>query len=259
MTVRSERVTLPGRRGQRLAARWDRPAEQAWAQALVAHCFSCHKDYKAINWLSRRLAESGVGVLRLDFTGLGDSGGDFAETNFSTSIEDLWSAVDFLRGKGVPPDVLVGHSLGGAAALVAGAQIVEARLLVTIGMPSDTQSLRNTLLAARPELASQGEAEVPILGRPFRLKRQLLDDLAVYSLEESARSWHRPWLMFHALEDDVVGFEHAERLWRAAHAPQALISLPAADHLLASDRRDARFVADLTVLWLNRYSESKEH
>lgn len=258
MSGRSDRVTFRGRGGQRLAARWDRPAGQPWAQALFAHCFSCNKDYKALHWISRQLSEAGVAVLRLDFTGLGESSGEFADTNFTTNVDDLLAAADYLRGEGAPPSMLLGHSLGGAAALIAAGQIREVSLLVTISAPSSTTSLRETLLAERPELASEGEAEVPILGRPFRLKRQLLDDLATHQIDEAAREWRHPWLIVHALQDDVVAFEHAERLFGWAGGAKTLVALPEADHLLADQRRDAQFIADLAVLWLRRVQAAGE-
>ncbi|HEY6323775.1 MAG TPA: bifunctional alpha/beta hydrolase/OsmC family protein [Thermoanaerobaculia bacterium] len=258
-----ERVQFPGSRGARLAGRIEAPEGEPAAYALFAHCFTCSKDLKSAGGISRELLARGIAVLRFDFTGLGESGGDFADTNFSSNVEDLVAAADFLRRERRAPALLVGHSLGGTAMLAAAPRIPEALAVATIGAPSDTANLRATLAArvaglggpAAPEAgpAEEEAYELDLGGlRPVRIRRQLLEDLAGDHLHGVLPALGRPLLLFHSPVDRVVGIEHAERLFLAARHPKSFVSLGDADHLL-SDPRDAAQVGAMLAAWASRY------
>lgn len=252
--MKSESLRFPGADGQLLAARLDTPLVTPDAYALFAHCFTCSKDIKAANWISRALVQRGIAVLRFDFTGLGESEGEFAATDFSSNLEDLVAAADFLRREHEAPRLLVGHSLGGCAVLAAAARIPEARAVATIGSPSDTEHLRDTLVRLSPELEAKGEAEVQLAGRPFRIRKQLLDDLEENHLRGVLENLHKALLIFHSPVDNIVGVDHARRLFEMAKHPKSFVSLDTANHLL-TDEADARYVGDVLAAWASRYLE----
>lgn len=248
-----ERVSFPGTNGHQLAAWLDTPESNPAAYAVFAHCFTCSKDIKAAGRISRALAERGIAVLRFDFTGIGESEGDFAETDFTSNLEDLAAAADFLRRERQAPRLLVGHSLGGAAVLCASARIPEVAAVATIAAPSDTEHLRDTLVRLSPELEARGEAEVDLGGgRPFRIRKQLLDDLSEDHLQQILGSLGKPLLLFHSPLDRTVGIENAERLFLAAKHPKSFVSLGTADHLL-SDEKDALHAGEVLAAWAKRY------
>jgi putative redox protein len=251
--LQTERIEFPGARGERLAARLEHPSGQPVAFALFTHCFTCSKDLKPIRRISRSLAERGIAVLRFDFTGLGESEGDFTETDFSSNIEDVVAAADFLRERYEAPQILVGHSLGGTAALMAAARIQEVRAVATIAAPSDTDHLRE-LLAEKAPAVQQGEtAEINLGGRAFRIKRQLLDDLAEHGVHDAIAELRRPVLVFHSPLDNIVAIDHARRIFEAAKHPKSFISLDNADHLLLGSEDDSQYVADMLATWAMRY------
>ena len=251
--MKSESLRFPGAKGQLLAARLDTPLTTPVAYALFAHCFTCSKDIKAANWISRALVQRGIAVLRFDFTGIGQSEGELAETDFSSNLDDLVAAADFLRREREAPRLLVGHSLGGCAVLAA-ARIPEARAVATIGAPSDTEHLRNTLVRLSPELESQGEAEVHLGGRPFRIRKELLDDLEEDHLRGVLENLHKALLIFHSPVDNVVGIDHARRLFEMAKHPKSFVSLDTANHLL-TEEADARYAGDVLAAWAGRFLE----
>lgn len=253
MKRRSERVRFEGAFGDQLAARVDLPPEEPRALALFAHCFTCSKDLKPIVRISRALAERGLGVVRFDFTGIGESAGDFADTNFTSNLEDLVAAASFVRREYQGPQLLIGHSLGGAAVLAAAHRIPEARLVATIAAPSDTGHLSDTLLQRAPQLETAGEAEVMIAGRRVRIRRQLIEDLEEHRMSEHLAGLDRPLLLFHSPVDRVVDIENAHRLFAAARHPKSFVSLEGADHLLLERREDAIFVAETLATWSRRY------
>jgi uncharacterized OsmC-like protein/alpha/beta superfamily hydrolase len=255
--VPSEHLHFPGANGGQLAARLDRPAAEPTAYALFAHCFTCSKDLKAAGWISRALAERGIAVLRFDFTGIGESEGDFAETDFSSNCDDLLAAIEFLRRQYEAPRLLVGHSLGGAAVLAIAPQVPELRAVATIGAPSATEHLRKTLLHISPELAARGEAEIALGGRRFPIREELLEDLAEDHLQGCLAALHRDLLILHSPVDNIVGVEHAARLFEAARHPKSFISLGQADHLL-SNERDARWTGEMIAAWAARSLEGVE-
>ncbi len=252
-TMRSGRIRFPGALGDKLAARLDRPAGEPTAYVLFAHCFSCSKDLKSVGRISQSLVDRGFAVLRFDFTGLGESEGAFADTNFSSNVEDLVAAADYLRETYQAPRILIGHSLGGAAVLAAAHRVPEAVAVATIGAPSDTGHLREMIVRGAPELEHADEAEIRLGGRPFRIKRQLLDDLSEQTLGDAVGKLRRALLVMHSPVDETVGIEHARRIFDAAKHPKSFVSLPDADHLLLKSPEDARYVGDVLSAWSSRF------
>jgi putative redox protein len=248
----TERFQFTGSEGQQLAAALDTPDGPARAYALFAHCFTCGKDVLAAKRIAVALAAKGIAVLRFDFTGLGSSEGDFANSTFSSNVADLVHAADHLRETYEAPALLIGHSLGGAAVLAAAGQIPEAAAVVTIGAPSDPTHVTGQFADSIEKIRQDGQAEVSLAGRPFTIKRQFLDDVAEHNLLEHITKLHRALLIMHAPTDDIVGIDNATRIFVAAKHPKSFISLSAADHLL-SDRRDAAYVADVIAAWASRY------
>ena len=257
MAIGSEKVTFPGASGASLAARLDRPAGRPRAYALFAHCFTCNKDIFAAARIAGALAAQGIAVLRFDFTGLGASEGDFANTNFSSNVEDLVCAADFLRDNHEAPKLLIGHSLGAAAVLAAAGQVPEAVAVATIAAPADPAHVAEHFTDARPEIEAAGEAEVLLVGRPFRIKKQFLEDIETHKLESAIGELRKALMVFHAPRDATVGIDNASRIFLAAKHPKSFVSLDDADHLL-SRREDAVYVADVLAAWAGRYLEPQE-
>jgi uncharacterized OsmC-like protein/alpha-beta hydrolase superfamily lysophospholipase len=246
------RATFPGSSGDDLAARLELPDGSVRAFALFAHCFSCSKDMLAARRIASGLATAGVAVLRFDFTGLGSSEGDFANTDFSSNVEDLIRAADYLRSNYEAPVILIGHSLGGAAVLAAAERIPEAKAVVTISAPADVAHVLRQLGGSLDLIRSEGEAEVKLAGRPFRIRRSFVEDAEMQRLEEKIRTLGRALLVLHAPPDEVVGIDNASRIFLAARHPKSFISLDDADHLL-SRPKDASYAAGVIAAWVARY------
>lgn len=256
--TKTEKISFTGATGERLAARLERPPSGATgAYALFAHCFTCSKDLVAVRRISRALAARGIAVLRFDFTGLGESEGDFADTNFSSNLDDLRAAVDYLRANHRAPDLLIGHSLGGAAVLALGGEIPEVRAVATLGAPSDTDHLRASLLRSAPDLETRDDVEVQLAGRPFRIKQQLLDDLGAQSVLSRVERLGKALLVMHSPVDDTVDVDHARRIYQAAKHPKSFVSLDGADHLLMR-RSDADWTAEVLATWAARYLDDAD-
>ncbi len=251
--ARSERIEFAGAQGDRLAAKLEHPHGPALGYALFAHCFSCSKDIHAAQRISRRLTEHGFAVLRFDFTGLGHSQGDFANTNFSSNVEDLIKAAGWLRDNHQAPGLLVGHSLGGAAVIAAVPRIEEVKAVATLGAPADADHVRHQFIAHVPEIEEKGEAEVHLAGRPFTIKKQFLEDIAGQRLDAIIGSMKAAFLVAHSPTDQLVGIENATRLFVGAKHPKSFISLDDADHLL-SKQADAERAADIIGAWAKRYA-----
>ncbi len=252
MTVTSEKLSFAGTGGQELAARLEKPRGRSHAVALFAHCFTCTKDIFAAARIAAGLASRGIAVLRFDFTGLGHSEGEFANTNFSSNVDDLVAAADHLRSLGTAPKIVIGHSLGGAAVLAAAGRIPEAVAVATIGAPADPAHVQHLFQAARPEIEAKGEAEVLLAGRPFTIKKQFLEDIEATRLEAAIGDLRKALLVFHAPRDATVGIENAGRIFGAAKHPKSFVSLDDADHLLTR-REDATYVAEVLAAWAGRY------
>lgn len=257
MTTTSDRVAIPTARGETLAGIVDRPAGTVAEYAVFAHCFTCSKDSLAAARVSRALAARGIGVLRLDFTGLGDSEGDFGASNFSTNLEDLVAAASFLRSEYGPPRLLIGHSLGGAAVLAVAGDIDDVRAVATIAAPSDPGHVAGLLKETRREIEERGEAEVDIGGRVFCVRRQFLADLEGHDLLADVAAMRKPLLVMHSPIDQIVGVDHAAAIFKAARHPKTFLSLDDADHLLRKPR-DAAYAAAVLDAWASRYVRSGE-
>src|SRR5205823_4982935 len=244
----SERFDFPNARGEKLSALLDKPAGQPAAFALFAHCFTCGKDVLAAKRIAEALTARGIAVLRFDFTGLGASEGEFANTTFSSNVADLVAAADHLRKMYHPPAILIGHSLGGAAVLAAAGQIPEARAIATIAAPSDPGHVTGLFRDQVADIRAAGEREVMLAGRPFRIRREFLDDVAEQNLLERVKDLRGALLVFHSPVDAIVGIENAGRIFAAARHPKSFVSLADADHLLGR-RSDAVYVANVLAAW----------
>ena len=245
-------IRFPGALGAELAARLDTPLLPPRAYALFAHCFTCSKDSRAASFISAALAEHGIAVLRFDFTGLGASDGDFSNTHFSSNIADLVAAADWLRAHHGAPAMLIGHSLGGAAVLAAAAKIPEVRAVATLGAPYEPAHVKGLLKSSIAEIEAQGEAEVELVGRRFRIKREFLEDLDAQPQREAIARLRRALLVMHSPVDDTVPIDNATGIFVAAKHPKSFVSLDTADHLLTR-REDARYAAAVLAAWAARF------
>ena len=254
----TRRIEFPGADGHKLSARLELPAgadPRTWA--LFAHCFTCTKNIRAAVDVTRALASQGVGVVRFDFTGLGESEGDFADTNFSSNVEDVVAACRFMEEAYGPPDILVGHSLGGAAVVKAAGSLSSVQAVTTIGAPADPEHVLRHIEASEEEIEREGEAEVDIGGRPFTVKKQFLDDLRGRQVEELVEGLDAALLFMHSPVDEVVAIDNAARLYQAARHPKSFVSLDRADHLL-TESADSRYVASVLAAWASRYVDLSE-
>lgn len=250
--MQSLKIAFPGASGATLAARLESPEGKARAYAVFAHCFTCGKDSSAAVRISRALAAHGIAVLRFDFTGLGQSDGDFANTNFSSNVADLIAAARHLGDAYAPPQLLIGHSLGGAAVIAAAHALPDVRAVATIGAPVDVAHVAHHFDAHADEIAEKGEAEVTLAGRRFTVKRQFVEDLSEQNQAERIAQLKRPLLVLHAPRDEVVGVDNAARIFQLAKHPKSFVSLDDADHLL-SNHADADYAASVIAAWAARY------
>jgi len=255
--MRSSRFNFPNAKGELLAATLDEPLGRPTAYALFAHCFTCGQNNLAAKRIAERLTGHGIAVLRFDFTGLGSSEGEFANTHFSSNVEDLVAAADHLRASYGAPAILIGHSLGGAAVLAAAHRIADARAVVTIAAPYDPAHVANMFKDDVAAIREKGEVEVKLAGRPFTITRQFLDDIAGTKLDDRLAHLGKALLVFHSPTDDTVGIDNASHIFLAAKHPKSFVSLAGADHLL-SKKADAFYVADVIAGWAGRYLESAE-
>lgn len=256
--MKTERVEFQNEEGHVLSGRLEMPVdEKPVAYALFAHCFTCSKDYKSVTYISRTLAEQGIAVLRFDFTGLGESEGDFSDTNFSSNVDDLVAAARFLEEDYKGPALLMGHSFGGAAVLQAAARIPSSKAVVTIAAPCSPQHLERLVTGRREELEKHGEIEVTIAGRPFRIKKQFVDDLETLRMDETIRNLGRALLVFHSPIDEVVSIDNAAHIFKTAKHPKSFVTLDNADHLLL-DPDDARYAGNVIAAWAQKYVGAPE-
>ena len=254
--MQNQRITFPGASGALLSARLSLPADgRVRACALFAHCFTCSKDLKPVVNISRAMTQQGIAVMRFDFTGLGESEGEFAGTTFSSNIEDLIAAASFMEREFDAPAMLIGHSFGGAAVLQAAARLPSVRAVATIGAPFDPAHVTNLFVDALPDIAARGSADVVLGGRHFTLSRNFVRDLDGHNVEEALKSLGRPLLIFHSPVDNTVGIENAALLYKAARHPKSFISLDDADHLLMKEA-DSLYVGTLLAAWAGRYIDA---
>ncbi|MEX1258981.1 MAG: alpha/beta fold hydrolase [Gemmatimonadota bacterium] len=251
----NQRITFPGANGDQLSARLSLPPDgDVVACALFAHCFTCSKDLKPVVNISRALTQERIAVLRFDFTGLGESEGDFADTTFSSNVEDLIAAAAYMDEMLSAPAILIGHSLGGAAVLQAAGRLDSVRAVATIGAPYDPEHVKGLLGDAAEALDHRSEVAVSIGGRSFTVSRKFIEDLSDQRVEEVIGALKRPLLVFHSPVDRVVGIENAALIFKAAKHPKSFVSLDDADHLLL-DEQDSLYVGSVLAAWVHRYLE----
>jgi uncharacterized OsmC-like protein/alpha/beta superfamily hydrolase len=249
--IESRKIEFPGAAGGNLAARLDVPPNPR-AFALFAHCFTCGKDIFAASQIAKALTARGIAVLRFDFTGIGASEGEFANTNFSSNVQDLVAAAEYLRNNHAAPSLLIGHSLGGAAVLAAAPHVPEATGVVTIGAPATAAHVTHNFAADLAEIA-----EVTLSGRSFTITRQFLDDVAGQNILDGLAKLKKALLVCHAPRDEYVGIDNASQIFAAARHPKSFVSLDTADHLLRK-REDAIYLADVIAAWASRYLPAEE-
>jgi alpha-beta hydrolase superfamily lysophospholipase len=250
--MQSERKDFPGADGQILSARLDAPDGDVKAYALFAHCFTCTKDVFAASRIAQGLAARGIAVLRFDFTGLGASEGEFANTNFSSNVQDLVAAANFMRARLKAPALIIGHSLGGAAVLAAAGEIAEVKAVVTVAAPSDPSHVTRLFGDQLEAINAAGQAQVQLAGRPFTIKRQFLLDAAEQNLDRKTAQLQRALMVMHSPQDTTVDISNALHIFTAAKHPKSFVSLDGADHLLTG-KADAEWVAGVIAAWSARY------
>ncbi len=253
----TEKLTFTGHGGDTLAARLDLPNGPHLATALFAHCFTCSKDITAARRIAARLSSMGIAVLRFDFTGLGHSEGEFENTSFTSNVDDLIAADKALTARGMPPSLLIGHSLGGAAALKAAPMLTGIKAVVTIGAPFDPGHVTHHFAHAIPEIEDQGVAEVDLGGRPFRIGKGFVEDISTANLKAAIGNLGAALLVLHAPRDATVGIANASDIFMAAKHPKSFVTLDNADHLMTG-AKDADYAADMIAVWSKRYLELAE-
>jgi uncharacterized OsmC-like protein/alpha/beta superfamily hydrolase len=254
-----EKIRFENANGYELSGRLELPVNRApHNYAIFAHCFTCGKNFSATKNISHALTKAGYGVLRFDFTGLGDSDGNFADTNFSGNVEDLLAAVDYLKTNYKAPSLLIGHSLGGAAAIFASAKASSIKAIATIGAPSDTKHVRHLFGDQLTAITENGQATVELSGRSFHIKEQFLKDLNEQQVTKTLKELRKPILIAHSPQDQTVGIAHAEKLYHAALHPKSFVSLDGADHLLMK-KKDSEYIGQLIASWASRYVEQDEN
>lgn len=249
----NKNITFTNAEGTSLSARLELPVDRKpQTFAVFAHCFTCNKNFRAVRQISSALATNGFGVLSFDFTGLGDSGGDFSDTTFSGSVSDLIAAAEYLATNYTAPSLLIGHSLGGAATILAASKLDSVKAVVTIGSPSEPQHVKKLFRAQIETIEESGASDVDIGGRPFTLKREFVEDLDKQELLSVVGRMDKAFLFLHSPEDDIVGVENAAALYKAARHPKSFVSLSGADHLLTA-AEDGQYAGDLIASWAARY------
>mgnify|MGYP000285952791 CR=1 FL=1 len=255
--MKSNNLKIINSQGIELRATLELPANQkAWRYAIFAHCFTCSSDLHAVRNISRALANYGFGVIRFDFTGLGQSKGEFKDSHFSANIQDLLDVASFLEENHEAPSLLVGHSLGGAAAIIAGAKIDSIKAIATLGAPADTGHVEHLFSSAREDLEKADETEITIGGRTFSIDKNFLEELNKKSVKATLKKLRKPLLVLHSPQDTIVDIENARELYNTAFHPKSFISLDGADHLL-SNQEDSIYAGQMIGTWVNRYLPRK--
>lgn len=250
--MQTKKIMFTNTAGKHLAGSLEIVPDHTLAYAIFAHCFTCSKDYKAVTYISRALAQAGIAVFRFDFSGLGQSEGSFSDTNFSSNVADILAASEFLTREYEAPQLLIGHSLGGTAMLQAAPQIPSTTAVVTIASPFEPRDILRRLGKARETIEAKGEAQVTLAGRDFLLKKQFVEDLEQTDMTTAIRELKRALLILHSPVDSVLELEQASKIFQTARHPKSFISLDQADHLL-SNRQDAVYVGNLIAAWVRRY------
>lgn len=253
-----QKVTFQNKEGQSLVGRLELPADQhPHNYVIFAHCFTCNKNLSAVRNIGKALTSKGFGVLRFDFTGLGESDGDFEDTNFSGNVDDLKAAADYLKQEYEAPTLLIGHSLGGAAVIFAAKALDSVKAVATIGAPSNPDHVENLFKSDLAEIKSTGKAVVNLSGRDFTIKKQFVDDLESKSLPDVAQQLNKALLVMHSPQDFTVGIKNAEEIYKAARHPKSFVSLDGADHLLMN-KKDSVYAGEVIAGWAKRYVDIPE-
>ena len=249
----SQKITFKNSKGQELSARLEFPENaEPRAFALFAHCFTCNKNLTATRTIGKILAQKNIAVLLFDFTGLGESEGDFEDTNFSSNVEDLYSASRFLEDNYQAPELLIGHSLGGAAVLYASAKIPSVKAIATIGAPSNPKHVAHLFQNSIDEINDSGKAIVSIGGRQFTINKQFIEDIQGKNIAHNLGEFRNSILIMHSPQDLTVSIDNATEIYKAARHPKSFISLNGADHLL-SNKKDSECVGNIISAWADRY------
>ena len=257
--MKSTQIHIKNSKGHQLQAHLELPANQQPAYyAIFAHCFTCNSSFNSARNISRSLTSHGFAVVRFDFTGLGGSEGEFAESYFSANVNDLIAVNNFLKENYEAPTLLVGHSLGGAAVIVAASKLDNIKAVATIGAPATVEHVTHLFSHSKNEIQENEDVEVNIGGRPFKINREFLDDFRKTNLPEITKNLRKPLLIMHAPFDKIVAIENAEKLYHNAHHPKSFISLDDADHLL-TDAKDSIYAGNMIGCWTEKYFESKEN
>ncbi|MEW4923811.1 bifunctional alpha/beta hydrolase/OsmC family protein [Algibacter sp. 2305UL17-15] len=255
----SIKLNIQNKKGHKLQAYLELPAdEKPQYYAIFAHCFTCSSTLGAVKNISKSLTSHGFGVVRFDFTGLGRSEGEFSESYFSANVDDLIAVNDYLKEKYQSPSLLVGHSLGGAAVIVAASKLENIKAVATVGAPATASHVTHLFSHGIEEVKEKGEVEVNIGGRPFKINEEFVEDFGKTDLPEITKNLRKPLLIMHAPFDQIVGIKNAEKLYHRAHHPKSFVSLDGADHLL-SDSKDSRYVGNMIGTWVQRYFEQKDN
>jgi putative redox protein len=250
--MNSKKVEFTGSTGETLSAKIDMPEADPKACALFAHCFTCSKDLKAVGNITTALAEIGIATLRFDFTGLGQSSGDFSDTNFSSNVDDLVKAYEFMKKELEDPSILIGHSLGGAAVLQASHKMEAVKAVATIAAPAEPAHVKENFEMSLDEIEKNGEAKVSLAGRPFTIKKQFIDDLEETRMKEFIHNLGKALIIFHSPIDNTVGIDNASKIFTAAKHPKSFVSLDEADHLL-SNKEDSLYIGKVLGTWAGKY------
>lgn len=256
--MNSTKIQFENKEGIKLSARLEMPLDgKAKAYAIFAHCFTCSKNLSAVINISRSLILNQIAVLRFDFTGLGDSEGDFADSNFSSNIQDLVSAYEYLESNYDAPSIIIGHSLGGAAVLATSGGLKNIKAVVTVGAPSEPLHVQHLLQHGIEEIKEKGEATISIGGRPFKMKEQFLLDLEKNDLKSVLKKLNKPLLIMHSPQDDTVNVDNAKQIYQGASHPKSFVSLDGADHLLTR-KKDSIYVGNMIATWASKYLDFEE-
>jgi putative redox protein len=257
--MKSTRLNILNKKGYKLQAYLELPANQKPSQyAIFAHCFTCNSTFTAVKNISRALTNHGFGVVRFDFTGLGRSEGEFSESHFSANVNDLLDVSDFMETNYKAPQLLIGHSLGGAAVIVAASKLNTVKAIATIGAPATISHVTHLFSHGIEEVKEKGEVEINIGGRPFKINQEFVEDFSKTYLPEITKNLRKPLLVMHSPFDTVVGIDNAHKLYRDAHHPKSFISLDQADHLL-SNSRDSEYAGNVIGAWVQRYFEPENN
>ncbi len=251
--MNTKRIKFKNKEGNMLSARLELPVDQdPRVFAVFAHCFTCSKDLKAVVNISRVLTSHGIGVLRFDFTGLGESQGEFSDSNFTTNVGDIISAGTYLEKEYAAPQILIGHSLGGAAVLKAAFEMPEVKAVVGLAAPSDPFHVKNLFNDDEETIMKKGSAKVQIAGRPFKITKQLIEDLREHQILPKLKDLDKALLILHSPQDKIVGISNAREIYEAAMHPKSFVTLDGADHLL-SNKEDSHYAGSIIASWVSRY------